>query len=270
MSRTTDRELLELALTVAQEAAALVRERRTRTVTVAETKSSPVDVVTEADRASEELIRARLHRSRPGDGILGEEGSDVVSSSGVTWVVDPIDGTVNFLYGLPPYAVSIAAVRDGVAAAGVVVDVASGEVFSAVRGGGSFLDGRPLRVNARTSLDQHLVATGFNYDAGVRAGQADAVAVMLRTVRDIRRVGSAALDLCAVASGRVDAYVEEGLHPWDMAAGELVATEAGARVGTYTGAGGRTAVVAAPAAGFGDFLALVRECGFLEPGAAPL
>lgn len=266
----SDGRLLELALAVALEAAALVRERRTGQVTVADTKSSPVDVVTEVDRASEDLIRSRLAEARPGDGFLGEEGADVESATGVTWVVDPIDGTVNFLYDLPPYAVSVAAVREGETVAGVVVNVASGEVFSAARGAGAHLDGRPLRANAPVPLEQHLVGTGFNYDARVRALQADAAAVMLRTVRDIRRLGSAALDLCAVAAGRVDAYVEEGLHPWDMAAGALVATEARARVGTYPGAGGTTCVVAAPEAGFEPFLGLVRECGFLAAAAATL
>lgn len=263
--------LLEIARDVALEAAELVRARRDGVVTVAETKTSPVDVVTEADHASEDLIRRRLAEVRPDDGFLGEESGAVGSAgddaagatSGVTWVVDPIDGTVNFLYGLPQYAVSVAARRGDEVVAGVVVNVASGEVWAAVLGGGATCDGRPLVVAGAPPLDRTLVATGFSYDAGVRARQAVATAVLLRTVRDIRRLGSAALDLCAVAAGRVDAYVEEGLHPWDMAAGGLVATEAGARLESLTGASGRPCVVCAPSEGFDDFLALVRACGYL-------
>lgn len=266
-----DAALLDIAREVALEAAGLVRDRRAGAVTVAETKSSPVDVVTEADRAAEALIRRRLAVLRPDDGFLGEESGAGASTSGVTWVVDPIDGTVNFLYDLPQYAVSVAAERDGAVVAGVVVNVASAEVFAAVRGGGATLDGRPLRVGDGAGLEQTLVATGFNYDAEVRGRQADAVARLLRTVRDVRRLGSAALDLCAVAAGRVDAYVEEGLHPWDMAAGGLVATEAGARLEEHPGRSGRACVVCAPAGSFDAFLDLTEACGFLaerpvEPG----
>ena len=260
----TDGELLDLARTVAEEAAVLVRERRAAGVEVADTKSSPVDVVTEADRAAEELIYSRLTRARPGDGFLGEEGGSAESTTGVTWVVDPIDGTVNFLYGIPQYAVSIAASRDGEVVAGVVVNVATGEVFAATRGGGATVDGHPLRVRDVVPLEQRLVATGFNYVAGVRRLQAAAVGRMLATVRDIRRQGSAALDLCAVAAGRLDGFVEEGLNPWDMAAGGLVATEAGARLETRPGVGGTTCVVAGPATGFEEFLALVERCGFFD------
>ena len=263
MAEATDTELLDLARTVADEAAGLVRGRRTAGVEVADTKSSPVDVVTEADRAAEQLIYSRLTDARPGDGFLGEEGASAESDSGVTWVVDPIDGTVNFLYGIPQYAVSIAASRGGKIVAGVVVNVASGEVFTATRGGGSSLDGRPLRVRDDVPMEQRLVATGFNYVREVREQQAAAAGRMLGTVRDIRRLGSAALDLCALAAGRLDGYVEEGLNPWDMAAGGLVATEAGARVETGRGVGGTTCVVAAPETGFDEFHALVEKCGFL-------
>lgn len=258
----SDSELLELARDVAVEAAALVRARRTEGVEVADTKSSPVDVVTEADRASEELVYARLTAARPDDGFLGEEGATAESTSGVTWIVDPIDGTVNFLYGIPQYAVSIAASREGVTVAGVVANVATGEVFTAGRGTGAYVDGRPLRVRDDVPLGQRLVATGFNYVAEVRRAQALAVGRLLGTVRDIRRLGSAALDLCALAQGRVDAYVEEGLAPWDLAAGALIATEAGARVETRDGVGGTGCVVAAPAAGFEAFDTLARRCGF--------
>jgi myo-inositol-1(or 4)-monophosphatase len=262
----TDGELLDLARSVALEAAALVRERREAGVEVADTKSSPVDVVTEADRAAEQLIYSRLTEARPGDGFLGEEGASAASDSGVTWVVDPIDGTVNFLYDLPQYAVSIAASRDDEVVAGVVVNVASGEVFGATRGGGAFVDGRPLRVRGVVPLDQRLVATGFNYVREVRTLQAAAVGRMLGSVRDVRRLGSAALDLCALAAGRLDAYVEEGLNAWDLAAGGLVASEAGARVESLEGVGGTTCVVAAPAGGYEEFHDLVRDCGFLAEG----
>lgn len=260
-----DAELLDLARAVALEAADMVRRLRSGGVEVADTKTSPVDVVTEADRAAEELIYSRLTKARPGDGFLGEEGSSAETRSGVTWVVDPIDGTVNFLYGIPQYAVSIAASRGDDVVAGVVVNVSSGEVFSATRGGGSDLNGRPLRVREVVPLEQRLVATGFSYVAEVRALQAAAVGQMLATVRDVRRLGSAALDLCALAAGRVDGYVEEGLNPWDMAAGALVATEAGALVDTFPGVGGTPCVVGGPAAGFEEFRALVRECGFFAP-----
>ena len=256
-------ELLTLGLSVALEAAELVRERRRGAVSVAETKTSPVDVVTEADRAAEALIRARLLGARPDDGFLGEEGASRDVESGVTWVVDPIDGTVNFLYGIPHYAVSVAASREGVVVAGVVVNVANGEVFSAARGAGATLDGRPLRVREAVPLTQMLVATGFSYVQPTRVVQGPAAARMLGTVRDLRRLGSAALDLCAVAAGRVDAYVEEGLQPWDMAAGGLVAVEAGARLESYTGAGDGQCFVCTSEPGFEPFLELVRQCGFL-------
>ena len=258
----SDGDLLELAVAVALEAAELVRAKRAGHVEVADTKSSSVDVVTEADRAAEDLIYGRLTRARPGDGFLGEEGASAESTTGVTWVVDPIDGTVNFLYEIPQYAVSIAASRDGRTVAGVVVNVASGEVFTATAGGGAHLDGRPLRVRAAAPLEQRLVATGFSYVRDTRRLQAEAVSRMLATVRDVRRLGSAALDLCALAAGRVDAYVEEGVNPWDVAAGGLVAVEAGARVESRTGVAGGTCVVAAPRDGFDEFAALAGRCGF--------
>jgi myo-inositol-1(or 4)-monophosphatase len=258
----TAEDLLKLARAVAAEAADLVRQRQADGVEVADTKSSSVDVVTEADRAAEQLIYARLTKARPGDGFLGEEGASAESTTGVTWVVDPIDGTVNFLYGIPQYAVSIAARRDDVVVAGVVVNVSTGEVFAATRGGGATLDGRPLRVRDAVPLEQRLVATGFSYLAEVRTLQAAAVARMLASVRDIRRLGSAALDLCALAAGRFDGYVEEGLNPWDVAAGGLVAEEAGARFESRPGVGGRSCIVAGPAAGFEEFITLVDTCGF--------
>jgi myo-inositol-1(or 4)-monophosphatase len=233
-------------------------------VEVAATKSSPVDIVTEADRAAERLIFERLMAARPDDGFLGEEGASAESTSGVVWVVDPIDGTVNFLYGIPHYAVSIAADVDGETVAGVVVNVHTGELFTATRGGGSFFDGTPLRLGEPGPLSQRLVGTGFNYVADVKVRQTVAVAAMLHEVRDIRRMGSAALDLCSVACGRLDAYVEEGLNPWDRAAGGLVATEAGARLEERPGVGGNPCLVCAPASGFEEFAELVARSGFLR------
>jgi myo-inositol-1(or 4)-monophosphatase len=260
-------DLLALALGVATQAADLVRSRRRGGVEVSATKSSPVDIVTEVDKAAERLIFDRLLGARPGDGFLGEEGAGAESTSGVQWIVDPIDGTVNFVYGLPQYAVSIAAAVDGRPVAGVVLNVETGERFTATEGGGAFLDGVRLRVDASepaTPLSQRLVATGFSYVQEVRAAQAVAVAELLREVRDIRRLGSAALDLCAVAAGRVDAYVEEGLNPWDMAAGGLVATEAGARWEKHPGVGGKDCFLCAPRDEFEDFRDLVRRSGFIR------
>jgi myo-inositol-1(or 4)-monophosphatase len=257
-------DLCTLARTVALEAAELVAARRRGHVSVAATKSSPVDVVTEADRASEELIHRRLLEARPDDGFVGEEGGDSTSTSGVTWVVDPIDGTVNFLYGIPQYAVSIAARVGDATVAGVVVDVAKGECFTATRGGGAWLDGSRLQVRNDAAPGEQLVATGFNYERDVRILQAKAAAALLPEVRDLRRLGSAALDLCALAAGRLDAYVEEGLHDWDLAAGGLVAEEAGARVEVHPGVGGKDCVVATAVDAFEAFFELVRVSGFLR------
>lgn len=260
---TAPEELLALALDVAREAAELLRERRAGEVAVAATKSSSVDVVTEADRASEELIRRRLLEARPEDAFLGEESGSGSGGSGVRWVVDPVDGTVNFLYGLPEYAVSIAAEVDGETVAGVVLNPATGVEYTAVRGGGAFRDGVPLEVRAPAPLAERLVLTGFSYSPDLRLLQGIAVARMLPRVRDIRRHGAAALELCRIGEGSADAYVEEGLNPWDWAAGLLVATEAGAVAEHLPGGGGLGLVVCAPAHGYDEFRAVVEECGFL-------
>ena len=219
-----------------------------------DTKSTPTDVVTAADRAAETLLVEGIRTARPGDGILGEEGASDDGTTGVRWVVDPIDGTVNYLYGLPQWGVSIGVEVDGAAVAGVVFDPAKDELFTAVRGAGAALNGRPLRCTSATELSQSLVATGFGYDARRRAAQAAVLPVLLPAVRDIRRVGAGALDLCAVAAGRVDAYYELGLSPWDMSAGLLIATEAGARVGGLRGAAPSGAMVLAAAPGVFDAL----------------
>ncbi len=234
-------ELLSVARAIALEAGQLVVEARRGAVEVADRKSSPVDVVTQVDRDAESLIRGRLAELRPGDGFLGEESGGGGGTTGLTWVVDPIDGTVNFLYGIPHYAVSIAVVEGEsdplawTALAGVVVNPATGELFSATAGGGAHLGGRSIAVAPPVPLDEALIATGFAYRSEVRAEQGAAIARLLPSVRDVRRMGTASLDLCAVASGRVNAYFERTLNPWDHAAGALIAVEAGARV---SGAGG--------------------------------
>jgi len=204
----------------------------------ATSKSTPTDAVTEMDAASERLIVDRLLAARPGDRIVGEEGArhEGTDDDVVTWYVDPIDGTVNYLYALPQFSVSIAAYVAGAAVAGVVYDVMRDEMYAAALGGGATCNGVALRCTPQTDLSLSLVATGFAYSAQTRAAQAQVLLHVLPTVRDIRRLGSAALDLCAVAAGRVDGYYEAGMHPWDWAAGALIASEAGARVG---GLGGR-------------------------------
>ncbi|WP_327090909.1 inositol monophosphatase [Nonomuraea sp. NBC_01738] len=224
-----------LAEDIAREAGEMLLAKRPTMSSAVETKSSPTDVVTALDKASEELIRARVLAARPDDTILGEEGGDIPGSSGVRWVVDPIDGTVNFLYGLPDWAVSIAVEVDGVAVAGVVNVVPRGEMFTATLGGGAWLAGDRLTCNRDVPLDRSLVATGFGYAPGRRAVQGEVVAAVLPLVRDIRRSGSCAVDLCSVAAGRVDAYYERGVNHWDHAAAGLIAAEAGARIGGLHG-----------------------------------
>ncbi|MCO1657727.1 inositol monophosphatase family protein [Pseudonocardia humida] len=197
------------------------------------TKSTPTDVVTASDVAVETLIRGRLAELRPGDAVAGEEQGGALaaaSGSGVCWVVDPIDGTVNFLYGMPWYAVSVAAVRDGRSVAGAVVEPASGRLWSAAAGGGATCDGRPLRVSGASDVALSLLGTGFSYSAERRSRQVAMIGGLLPLVRDVRRTGSAALDLCAVAAGWVDAYLEHGTNWWDWAAAALIAAEAGAVV----------------------------------------
>lgn len=259
--------LLDLAREVAAEAVDHVRSMRPAgRVGVADTKSSPTDLVTAIDRSCEDLIRSRILQARPDDAFIGEEGQDVPGTSGVEWIVDPIDGTVNFVYGIPRYAVAIAARVDGIVQAGVVANIATGETFVATLGGGAWqVDGaEPRRLTGPPDLppDQMLVATGFNYVRDVRTRQADAVARLLPHVRDIRRIGAAALDLTDLALGRLDAFVEQGLKLWDVAAAGLIATEAGL---VLTGPGGTPSerlVVAVRPTRLEQFDALVRDCGF--------
>jgi myo-inositol-1(or 4)-monophosphatase len=241
--------LLELACEMATAAGKLLLERRRPEIVA--TKSSPTDVVTDADHAAETLIRERITAQRPGDRILGEEGGETPAAgaaTGVRWIVDPLDGTVNYLYGLPDWAVSIAAEADGTVVAGAVFVPRRDELYSAAAGAGAFLSSgfspagpagaTRLACNTGVPLGSALVATGFGYGAGQRQIQGEVLAVVLPRVRDIRRGGSAAVDLCSVASGTVDAYYERGVNLWDIAAGSLIAAEAGAGV---TGLHGRKA-----------------------------
>lgn len=255
--------LLRLAVDVARSAGRLVAAGRRGVVVVADTKSSPTDVVTAVDVASEQLIRREIRAARPDDAFVGEEGDDTVGTSGVTWVADPIDGTVNFLYSIPQFAVSLAARVGDEVVAGVVYNPMSGETFTAVRGGGAFLDGDPISVSGVRELASALVGVGYTYRADVRAHQAVETARLIGVVRDVRRLGSAALDLCFVACGRLDAYVERGLKPWDLAAGRLIAREAGARVAGLHGAeASERIVVAAPEELFAVFEDALLEAGF--------
>jgi myo-inositol-1(or 4)-monophosphatase len=246
-------ELLAIAVQVARPAAGTARRMRAGAITEVDTKSTATDVVTAADRAVERQVVAALHELRPGDTVLGEEyGSAGAGESGVRWILDPIDGTVNYLYGLPQYAVSLAAAVSGAVVAGVVINPATGEEWTAVRGAGAYRADRRLRGPATTELSQALVGTGFGYDAARRAHQAAVVARLLPEVRDIRRFGAAAIDLCWAAEGMLDAYFEKGLNAWDHAAGGLVAEEAGLRVAGLHGAPpGPAMVIAAPPALFG-------------------
>jgi len=254
-------ELERFAVELATGAAAVV-DRFGRSGLGVSSKSTATDLVTEADRASERWLVAQISAARPGDAILGEEGAGADGTTGVRWVLDPIDGTVNYVLGLPQYAVSVAAEVDGQVLAGAVSNVASGEVFRARRGGGAFLGDFGLSGPRQVALARAVVGTGFGYDAAQRARQGSVVARLLPRVADIRRLGSASLDLCAVAAGRLDAYFEPGLQRWDYAAGVLIATEAGC---VASGLRGRppssdlTAVTSHWLAA--DFFALLEELG---------
>jgi myo-inositol-1(or 4)-monophosphatase len=240
-------QLLELARTAAYEASRLAVDRRPPDLGVSNTKSSPTDVVTKMDTAAEQLIRKLILDRRPDDAFLGEEGGEDSGRSAVRWVIDPIDGTVNYLYDLPHWAVSLGVEVNGITVAGAVAAPRLGEVYTAVRGAGSWCNGERLRVRPPTGLSDALVATGFGYRAERRERQGTIVGALLPRVRDIRRAGSAALDLCAVACGRLDGYYERGTHDWDRSAGTLIATEAGAIVaGLHGAAASEAMVLAAP------------------------
>ncbi|WP_047240360.1 inositol monophosphatase family protein [Corynebacterium epidermidicanis] len=274
---TNYEELKDIAVEIAVLTATEIARKRAELGDVrayTQTKSSPVDPVTVVDTFAEELISGELERLRPADGLIGEEGSSRVATSEVTWIVDPIDGTVNFLYGLPQYAVSIAAAVDGQVVAGAVINVATGELFSAAAGRGATrrLNGveTVLQASQETQVRQSLVATGFGYSATRRQAQSALVARLLPQIRDIRRLGSAALDLCMVAAGEVDAHFEHGLNAWDFAAGALIAAEAGAKVRTPSlstpGDAGEIMLVTAPGI-WDEFHGVLDEIGACNPVA---
>jgi myo-inositol-1(or 4)-monophosphatase len=253
-----DAQLLELATAVAEEAGRLVLDALERERIAVTTKSTTTDMVSEVDRASERLLLDRILQARPDDSVVGEEGTGRAGTSGVQWVLDPLDGTTNYLYGFPVFAVSVAAQVDGVPAVGVVHDPLHRETFAATRGGGARRNGHTIQASAVTDLAHALVGTGFSYRSDQRAWQATAVAHLLPRVRDIRRAGSAALDLCWVACGRLDATYERGLQPWDHAAGALIAAEAGAFAHVEPDSPWARVVSCAPAI-TERFLALVEE-----------
>jgi len=253
--------LRDLALSAARIVAPELR-RRAGAVEVSDTKTTVTDLVTDVDRWSEECIVEHILAARPNDSILGEEGTGVEGTSGVRWLVDPIDGTTDFVYGHPGFSVSIGVEVDGTPVAGAVVDPLLDDEFCAAIGHGTTRNGRPVRVNRMDDLSSALVATGFGYDPGRRRRQAEALVSIIGHIGDIRRCGGAATDLASVACGRVDAYFERGLSPWDFAAGAVLVTEAGGRVTDLEGrptSGGM--VVAAPVELHGPLLELLRSAG---------
>jgi myo-inositol-1(or 4)-monophosphatase len=255
-------ELLDTALEAARCAGVLLRDGRPADLGVAAIKSSPIDVVTEMDLAAEKLITDYISERRPDDGLLGEEGASTEGTTGVRWVIDPLDGTVNYLYGLPSWAVSIAAEKDGETIVGVVEAPMRGETYQAVRGEGAFVNGRRARCRSAPAFEQALIGTGFGYLTERRAAQAAVVNGLLPRVRDIRRGGSAAIDLCDVGCGRLDGYYERGLNLWDFAAGALFAREAGVLTGGRPGeAASPELAVAAPPGLFEPLQAILDELG---------
>ena len=264
-------DLARVALRAAQEAAEILQRGapgQGAQVTGVDTKISSTDMVSDVDRASEAAVARVLAEARPDDAVLGEEGTARTGTSGVTWVVDPLDGTTNFLFGIPQWSVSIAAEMEGRAVVGLVIDPSRNELWASIAGHGAFLNGRRCVVRSdRSTLETALVATGFGYRTERRAWQARVAAQVIPAVRDIRRLGSAALDLCWTGAARFDAYYEWGLNPWDYSAGALFAAEAGAVVQIL---GDRT-VVAAPPHLFDPFSRLLESAGALraEPGPEP-
>jgi myo-inositol-1(or 4)-monophosphatase len=253
--------LLDLATEAAREAGALLHGAMLIARTDVATKSTRTDMVTDMDRASEAAIVGLILRARPDDAIVAEEGSSRSGTSGVRWIIDPLDGTTNYLYGHPGFAVSIAAEVSGTVVAGAVLDVVHDELFTATLGGGAHRNALPIACSNKSECGTALVATGFGYDPERRHVQAEVLVHLLPRVRDIRRMGAAAVDLCSVACGRVDAYFERGLSEWDHAAGALIAAEAGAVVGAIDGGPpqlGRS-VIAAPRPLFEPLRALVLD-----------
>lgn len=257
--RADPEQLRATAVAVARQVGELVARMRASGAGQVGTKSSATDVVTAADTAAERLARRLLAQWRPGEPVLGEEEGGGARPGELCWVVDPIDGTVNYLYGLPWYAVSVAVQRDGESLAAAVAQPADNRLWSAALGGGADCDGVPLRVSDARRLDLSLIGTGFSYRPERRARQAAMVAALLPRVRDIRRAGSAALDLCSVASGWLDGFVEHGLQRWDWAGGALIAAEAGAVVRLPEP--GSDLVVAATPGIVDDFTRLLADSG---------
>ena len=253
--------LRDLALDIARAVGPEIGRRAGR-VDVSSTKSTASDLVTEVDRWSEDQIVSRILDARPGDSILGEEGTGVEGTSNIRWVVDPIDGTTDFVYGHPGFSISIGVEVDSEPVAGVVLDPLLDDEFAAAVGYGTTRNGQPVRVSGTTDLAAALVATGFSYDPDRRGRQAEVLVGLLPQIRDIRRMGGAATDLASVSCGRVDAYFERGLNPWDCAAGTVLVSEAGGRV---TDLDGRPStgemMVAAPVAIHGPLLELLRTVG---------
>ena len=248
--------LERIAVDTARQAAALIAGTYGRAAAVG-SKSSPTDIVTETDLRAEELLTARLMEQTPGAGILGEEGGTTAPGARLQWVLDPLDGTINFLYGLPLFAVSVAAAVDGEVVAGAVIDVLRDEVFSARLGGGARLDGEPIAASGCTAFSSALVLTGFSYHADERAVQGEVVQRVLSRSRDVRCFGSTALELCWVACGRADAYFQRGTAIWDRAAGALIAAEAGARTELPCPENADMVISATPGV-FGDLWAVVQ------------
>ena len=261
MSSPEASELLDVAVEAAEAAAAELLQRFGGRATGVRSKSTPTDLVSEADLAAERAIREVLARRRPGDSVLGEEGGETGRGE-LRWVVDPLDGTINYLYGLPVFAVSVACEdRDG-ALAGVVLDPLREERFTATRSGPARLGSVEIAGSDCATLDRALVATGFAYDAALRARQAVVVGRLLPRVRDIRRAGAAAVDICWCACGRVDAYYERGLQPWDRAAGALIAARAGLALRELAADGDDPAgLLVAPARFADELFALVGGAG---------
>jgi len=250
-------ELLTLALGIAQKAGELL-SNRPDTFDINQ-KSSARDFATHMDHASEKLIVSEILAARPNDGIIGEEGAARESTSGITWVIDPIDGTVNYFYNLPGWNISIAAKDEDGVLIGVVYAPTLNSLWHATRGGGAFLNDRPIRATQADLLSDSLIATGFSYDLEERVRQGEKIASLIPRVRDIRRNGAAAVDLCHVASGAVDGYFETGLKEWDLAAGGLIAREAGALVTGRNGSPAGEAMVIA--AGPALYALLISEIG---------
>jgi myo-inositol-1(or 4)-monophosphatase len=266
MSEATPAALQALAVEIAHAAGRLVLERRAGGAELgalgaaAERKSSATDLATEADRASEALITSMLAAARPDDALVGEEGGSAAGTTGLTWFVDPIDGTTNFVYDYPAWAISIAVADGDGGLAGAVHDPLRGETFSAARGCGALHNATPFRRGAPPPLAEALIGTGFSYSPAMRAAQARMLTTVLPGARDIRRGGSAALDLCSVAIGRLDAFYEANLKPWDSAAGLVIATEAGCRHTVLDDLVADQAIlVVAPGALFEEAIALLRR-----------